>query len=100
MDEICAQGAAQIRKKKIYDVIYQIEAEKVRRAKASLLEYKRRIEHVRLDVQAQYLELYRRDEEDEDEDVTETTILRGARKAHPRPEEGRPESSCKGMRSN
>ena len=65
MDEICAQGAAQIRKKKIYDVTYQIEAEKVRRAKASLLEYKRRIEHARLDVQAQYLELYRRDEEGE-----------------------------------
>ena len=65
MDGIYAQGAAQSWKKKIYDALYQIEAKKVKRANTILLEYKRCMEYVRLGVQAQYLELSRRDEEEE-----------------------------------
>lgn len=51
MDAICVQGAAESRKKRIYDaVLKRIEDEKNRRAHAGLMEYKRRIDHVRLDV--------------------------------------------------
>lgn len=65
MDEICARGAAESRRKRIYDAVYRIEAEKDRRAYAGLVDYKRRIEHVRLGVQAQYKELRRKDGEEE-----------------------------------
>ena len=61
MDEICMQGAKESRKKKIYDVVYRIEAEKSRRAHARVVESKNRIDHVWLGVQAQYQELRRRD---------------------------------------
>ena len=65
MDEICEKGVAETRRKSIYNAIYRIEVEKNRRAYAGLLEYKPYIEHVRPDVQAQYLEICRRDEEGE-----------------------------------
>lgn len=52
MDEICVQEAAESRKKRLYDVVYRIEAEKNIRAHAGLVEFKRRIDHMRLDVQA------------------------------------------------
>lgn len=65
MDEICVQGAAESRKKRIYDAVYRIEAEKNRRAHIGLVEFKSKIDHVRLSVQAQYEALCRRDEEDE-----------------------------------
>ena len=65
MNEIGVQGAAESRKKKIYDAVYGIEAEENRRAYAGLVEYKRRVEHVRLGVQAQNEELRRRDGKEE-----------------------------------
>ena len=54
MDEICVQGAAESRKKIIYYSVYRIEDNKNRRAHSGLVEFKRRIANVRLDVQAQY----------------------------------------------
>ena len=44
MDEICNRGAAEQIRKQIYDAVYRIEANKIRRARAELLEYRRRIE--------------------------------------------------------
>ena len=64
MDEICVQGAAENRKKRIYYSVYRIEANKNRRAHSGLVEFKRCIDHVRLDVQAQYEELRKRDREE------------------------------------
>lgn len=61
MDEICMQES---RKKKIYDVVYRIEAEKSIRAHAGLVEFKSRIDYVQLGVQAQYEELRRRDRDE------------------------------------
>lgn len=65
MNEICEKGAEENMRKSIYDAIYRIEAEKNKQAYASLMDYKRRIEHMRLNVQAQYLGIRRRDEEGE-----------------------------------
>ena len=59
-DDICVQGAAESRKKKIYGALYRIEVEKSRRAHAGLVEFKSCIDHVRLGVQAQSEELLRR----------------------------------------
>ena len=61
MDEICVQGAAESRRKKIYDVLYRIEAKKGRRTHTSLVEYNCRIDQVRLNVEAKYRELCKRD---------------------------------------
>ena len=65
INKICEKEAAETRRKSIDDAIYGIEAEKNRRAYARQLDYKRRIEHVRLGVQAQYEELRNRDREGE-----------------------------------
>ena len=62
--EICPQGATESRKRRIYDVVYRIKAEKNKRAHAGLVEPKSRIDHVRLNVQAQYEELRIRDREE------------------------------------
>lgn len=59
------QGVAIDQRKKIYDAVYIIEAEENRRAYVGLHEYKRRIEHVRLEVQARYEELCKREREEE-----------------------------------
>ena len=53
MNEICEKGAVDTRRKSIYIVIYIMETKKNRWAYAGLLDYKWRIEHVRLSVQAQ-----------------------------------------------
>ena len=47
MDEICIRGAAEQIRKQINDAVFRIEAEKIRRARAELLEYRRRIENDR-----------------------------------------------------
>ena len=65
MEDIHKQGIPVDQKKNIYDAVYRIEAEKNRRAYAELIEYKRRIKHVRLSVQAKYEELRRRDRDEE-----------------------------------
>ena len=65
MQDIHMQGVAVDQRKKIYDEIYTIEAEKNRRAYAEVHEYKRSIDHVRLDVQARYEELHKREREEE-----------------------------------
>ena len=65
MNDIFAQVAAESRKKKLCDAVHRIEAEKVRRVNTGLQEYECRIQHMRLDVQAKYLELCRRNEEGE-----------------------------------
>ena len=65
MDAICVQGAAESRKKRINDAVYIIEAEKSRRGRAGLVDYKRRIDNVRLNVQAKYEQLRRRDRKEE-----------------------------------
>ena len=64
MDEICVQGAAESRKKTIYYSVYRIEDNKSRRAHSGLVEFKRRIDNVRLEVQAQYEELCESDREE------------------------------------
>lgn len=65
MDQIWIQGSPESKSTQIYDAMYWIQAKKSRWAYASLVAYKRRIEHVRLDVQAQHEELRSRDQEGE-----------------------------------
>ena len=48
MDQIWIEGSVESRRKQNYDAIYRIKVEKNRRAYASLVDYKYRIEHVRL----------------------------------------------------
>ena len=92
------------RKKKIYDAIYRIEAERSRKAHTGLVEYKRRFDHVRLDVQAKYEELRRRDREEENCPNCGVKRMRvrtrpiqpfweTVRNVSPRPSERRPMSS-------
>lgn len=59
------EGLRKAEGKKIYYAVYQIKVEKNRRAHAGLVDYKHGIEHVRLDVQAQYKELCSKDRERE-----------------------------------
>ena len=54
IDEICVQEAAESRKKRIYDVVYRIKADKNNRAHTGLVERKSHIDHLRIDVQAQF----------------------------------------------
>lgn len=111
MNEIYAQGVAQSRKKKIYDTVYRIEAKKARQANVGLLEYKSHVERVRLGVQAQYLELFKRDEEEETcpnygvksmrvRTRPRLPFLEVINNTPPRPEEGQPKSSSEGMHVN
>lgn len=65
IDNICVQGVAKSREKRIYDIVYKIEAEKSRRAHADLVQCKCGIDHVQLDVQVRYEELRKRDMEEE-----------------------------------
>lgn len=62
--DIHNQGIVVDQQKNLYDAVYRIEAEKNRRTYAGLLEYKRRIYHVRLDVQAKHEKLCIRDREE------------------------------------
>lgn len=55
VDQIWIEGPAESRRKQTYDVVYRIEVEKKRGAYVGLLKYKRYVEHVRLEVQTQYL---------------------------------------------
>ena len=63
MDKICIKRAAESRRKRIYDAVYNIKVEESRRALAGLIEYKHHIDHVRLEVQARYKELHNKNEE-------------------------------------
>ena len=47
MDEICSRGAAEQIRKQINDMVFWIEQERIRRARAELLDYRRRIEDYR-----------------------------------------------------
>ena len=48
MNQIWIEASAERRRKQIYGSVYRIEAEMNRRAYAGLMDYKSRIEHVRL----------------------------------------------------
>lgn len=59
MCNIFVQGIVVDQRKKIYDVVYMIETERIRRANEGLYEYKQHIDHVWIDLQAREVELYK-----------------------------------------